>query len=155
MLRCTSLRKISLEIANSEANDVLTGLVLQSDLGKKRKTTLVPLIKHSEPPSCTTRVRRSTRCNKYDGFKPHNFSDSKPLKSKVKPRKNPVMLAPVEDDVPELPEKEQALVIASDNTTPIPVLQSIGINLCGVPPEDLSPKKLLVKLQEDGAEDKS
>jgi hypothetical protein len=28
-------------------------------------------------------------------------------------------------------------------------MQSIGINLCGVPPEDLSPQKLLASLQEE------
>jgi hypothetical protein len=27
--------------------------------------------------------------------------------------------------------------------TPVPVMQSIGVNLCGVPPEELSPEKLL------------
>jgi hypothetical protein len=145
----------SVDIAGSESNDVITDLVLSSDLGKKRKAPLVPVIKYSEPPSCTTQVHRSTRCNKYDGFKPHNFSNSKPLKSKVKPRKNHVMLVPADDEVSELTEKEQTLVTASDHTTPIPILQSIGINLCGVPPEDLSPKKLPAKLQEDGAEDKS
>jgi hypothetical protein len=143
---------IHLEEVAPETNGVITELVLQPDLGKKRKNTLIPL---PEPPSCTTQVHRSTRCNKYDGFKPNNFSDSKPLKSKVKPRKNPVLLTTVVDNAHDLPENEQAMVTAPDNTTPIPVLQSIGINLCGVPPEDLSPKKLLAKLQEDEAEDKS
>jgi hypothetical protein len=65
------------------------------------------------------------------------------------------MLVRADDEVSELTEKEQTLVIASNHTTPIPVLQSIGISLCGVPPEDLYPKKLLAKLQEDGAEEKS
>jgi hypothetical protein len=32
--------------------------------------------------------------------------------------------------------------------TPIAVIQSIGVNLCGVPSEELSPKKLLANLQE-------
>jgi hypothetical protein len=33
--------------------------------------------------------------------------------------------------------------------TPIPVIQAIGINLCDVPAEELSPKKLLAELQEE------
>jgi hypothetical protein len=49
------------------------------------------------------------------------------------------MLVLADDEVSEMTEKEQTLVIASDHTTPVPILQSIGINLCGVPPEDLSP----------------
>jgi hypothetical protein len=40
-----------------------------------------------ETPTCTNQVRRSTRCNTYNGFKPMIVSDAKPVKSKVKPRK--------------------------------------------------------------------
>jgi hypothetical protein len=39
-----------------------------------------------ETPTCTNQVRRSTRCNTYNGFKPKIVS-AKPVKSKVKPGK--------------------------------------------------------------------
>jgi hypothetical protein len=35
--------------------------------------------------------------------------------------------------------------------TPIPVIQAIGVNHCGVPAKELSPKKLLAALQEEEA----
>ena len=35
----------------------------------------------------------------------------------------------------------------------IQLLQNIGVRLCGVPAEDLSPRKLLARLQEDDVED--
>jgi hypothetical protein len=114
-------------------------------IGQKRKTTAV-----SVTPSCTTQVRRSTRCNKYDGFKPKIISDAKQVKSKVKPRKNPMMTAT------DGKTGDKVIVHSSDDSsnsnapphTPISVIQSIGVNLCGVPPEELSPKKLLANLQE-------
>jgi hypothetical protein len=114
-------------------------------IGQKRKTPAV-----SVTPSCTTQVRRSTRCNKYDGFKPKIISDAKQVKSKVKPRKNPMMT------VTDGKAVDKVIVHSSDDSsnsnapphTPISVIQSIGVNLCGVPPEELSPKKLLANLQE-------
>jgi hypothetical protein len=75
---------------------------------------------------------RSSRCNKYDGFKPTNFSDSKKAKSKVKPRKATSTLNVASDE--DTVEEGNAIVMAHvpDHTT-IHVLQAIGINLCGVP----------------------
>ena len=43
----------------------------------------------AETPEETSVVRRSTRSNKYDGFKQKSVSDAKPIQSKVKPRKVP------------------------------------------------------------------
>jgi hypothetical protein len=45
-------------------------------------------------PQETTAVRRSTRCNKYEGFKPKIISDAKHFKSKVKSRKIPSVPLP-------------------------------------------------------------
>jgi hypothetical protein len=102
-------------------------------IGQKRKTTSVSA---TVTPSCTTQVRRSTRCNKYDGFKPKIISDAKQAKSKVKPRKNPALT------VAEGKDADKVMVHSSDEFansgapphTPIPVIQAIGVNLCGVPP---------------------
>jgi hypothetical protein len=62
-------------------------------VGQNRKSS-----NGSETPLCTTQVRRSSRCNKYDGFKPTNFSDSKKAKSKVKPRKGTASLKIISDE---------------------------------------------------------
>ena len=51
------------------------------------------------------------------------------------------------------PEDQAAVVVFQDQgappPTPIQVLHNIGVRLCGVPPEELSPKKLLASLQEE------
>ena len=44
-------------------------------------------------PLDTTAVRRSTRSNKYDGFKINHASDTKRSKSRVKPRETPFVTA--------------------------------------------------------------
>jgi hypothetical protein len=120
---------------------------------KKRKNSDI-VLSPAEPLIYTTQVRRSARCNKYDGFKPKNLSEAKAAKSKVKPRKNPLLTVSVLEEEEIAKENTLALVNSSStDATPIPVLQSIGINLCAVPPEELSPKKLLAQPQDGGEED--
>jgi len=103
-----------------------------------------------DTPVVTSVVRHSTRSTRYDGFRVNNANEAKTTKSKVKPRISPA--APVPDfevqDVIEMEEKVGDL----PPHTPIPVIQAIGVNLCGVPPSELSPKKFLASLQ--GEEDK-
>jgi hypothetical protein len=117
--------------------------------GQKRKKTSAQT---ADPPTCTAQVRRSSRCNKYDGFKPKNISDTKLVKSKVKPRKGTSALSLCQNE-----ESSDAIILAQGIPphayTPIPVMQSIGINLCGLPPEDISPKKLLASVQETEEEE--
>jgi hypothetical protein len=62
------------------------------------------------------------------------------LVSKVKLRKTPAVVIKeiVVDDL-ENPEVEETMNILD---TPIRVIQDIGVNLCDVPLEELSPKKL-------------
>jgi hypothetical protein len=118
-------------------------------VGQKRKKTLL-----QDVPTCTNQVRRSTRCNKYNGFKPKIISDAKATKSKVKPRKTPSATVPVDVEQEELDMTEIApYSVQVPPITPVPVMQSIGINLCGIPPEDISAKKLLASLQEEESED--
>jgi hypothetical protein len=93
-------------------------------------------------------VRRSPRTNKYDGFKPKNDSDTKTVKSKVKPRKNPTIQRATADA-----SATTSTTVPAD--TPIHVLQAVGINLCGIPPDKVSPKKLLSSLQEESSSDSS
>ena len=52
----------------------------------------------------------------------------------------------------EQPDEHGALILHDKEVpppTPIQVLQNIGVRLCGIPPEEISPKKLLASLQED------
>lgn len=92
----------------------------------------------------TTLLRRSTRSTRYDGFRVPQPSDTKKVVSKVKPRNKPVLQA----------KNAAALNIASLSApppTPIPTIQNIGTNMCGIHPDDLSPKKLLASLQDDAS----
>lgn len=86
-------------------------------------------------PISTTEVRRSTRSNKYNGFRVTQPSDTRTASSKVKPRITPSAGSSsntedrVSDEIPP--------------PTPIPVLQAIGVNRCVVPAEELSEEALL------------
>lgn len=89
-----------------------------------------------------TQVRRSTRANKFDGFKTSQPKDIRVAKSKVKPRVVPS--ASVSSANP--PDDDRVSNMMKD--TPIPILQHMG-GTCGVPAQDLSPQKLLASSQED------
>jgi hypothetical protein len=126
-------------------NNQLTNLFV----GQKRKKTML-----QDVPTCTNQVRRSTRCNKYNGFKPKIIFDAKATKSKVKPRKTPSTTVSADLEQEELAMTEIVpYSMQVPPITPVPVMQSIGINLCGIPPEDISAKKLLASLQEEESED--
>jgi hypothetical protein len=103
-----------------------------------------------ETPLVTTQVRRSARANKYDGFKIHLISDTKIAKSKVKARVVPAVKKTLKK---KKSGGENIAQMAGEHNipppTPIATLQSIGVNLCGVPPEDVSPMKLLALPQEE------
>jgi hypothetical protein len=100
-----------------------------------------------DTPSVTTEVRRSPRQNKYDGFKVHQTTDAKINKSKVKPRKCPLIKPDVTDQQSKSNSTSEVLP-----PTPMPVLQQIGINLCGIHPSALSPQQLLADLPDDDVE---
>jgi hypothetical protein len=109
-----------------------------------------------EVPECTSQVRRSTRSNKYDGFNHKNLSEARAIKSKVKPRKIPCAKPHISKNKKMV--NSAALHLASDalKETPVPVMQSIAINLCGVPPDEISEEKLLgLPLEKDKAEEAS
>jgi hypothetical protein len=97
----------------------------------------------SEVPECTSQVRRSTRSNKYDGFNHKNLSEARATKSKVKQRK----ILAVQQKIQKPKKLSKNSIIQGGQSelvaTPIPVLQAIGINLCGVPPEELAEERLL------------
>jgi hypothetical protein len=93
----------------------------------------------------TTAVRRSPRNNIYKGFKVNMPTDSRKRKSKVVSRIVPDasftppkdVIEPARDEVPP--------------PTPIPILQKIGVNICGITHEELEKDKLEKK--DDEAED--
>jgi hypothetical protein len=103
-----------------------------------------------EIPLVTSQVRRSARSNKYDGFKVHLIYDTKPVKSKVKTRVVPFVKESMKKKRSRAEDNAQS---ASDNNvpppTPIATMQAIGVNLCGVPPEEVSLVKLLAQPQEE------
>ena len=89
-------------------------------------------------PLVSTQVRRSSRSNKYDGFKVPSILDVKAKKSRVKKITVPSVIDQKMDKVANLQIQEAGKGTSSTfPPTPIPVLQNIGIQRCGVPPEAL------------------
>jgi hypothetical protein len=124
--------ELSSSSASEQSND--TGLTV--DIKGKGKMV-------AEQPECTSQVRRSSRSNKYDGFNHKNLSEARAFKSKVKQRAIPS----VKQKILKKKKSSTAVIIQDDpsvqTATPIPVLQAIGINLCGVPQEELTEGRLL------------
>lgn len=90
-------------------------------------------------PIDSANLRRSTRANKYDGFKVTQSTDSRPYKSKVKARVIPA--APSSSSAPT-----QNILNNADEIpphTPIKEMQAEGMHLCVIPEEELTFEVLL------------
>ena len=97
-------------------------------------------------PVDTATLRRSNRTNKYDGFQVSATSETRLVKSKVKPRVVPAALTISEDansaaTTPAVPNTNDALPDVP-TPTPISTLQAIGTDLCAVPAEELTASAL-------------
>lgn len=91
----------------------------------------------------TTCLRRSTRSTRFDGFRVPQPSNIKKNASKVKPRKNTVVVYKSNATAPP-----NTIVIANPledvpAPTPFAIIQEIGTARCGIPPEGLCEEKLL------------
>ncbi|KAM0922039.1 hypothetical protein ACQ4PT_006447 [Festuca glaucescens] len=93
-------------------------------------------------------VRRSLRNNIYKGFKVNMPTDSRKRKSKVAARIVPEASSTPPKDIIE-PSREDSPTIPPP--TPISILQKIGVNICGIPPEELEKDKL-EKKEDEGKE---
>lgn len=101
----------------------------------------------------TTQLRRSTCLTRYVGFRVPQPMDIKPVVSKVKARVVPaITISSKATDPIGAAEKSDSKVAHVPPPTPIPTIQAISTNMCGVPPEDLSPRKLLASLQDEDSE---
>lgn len=94
--------------------------------GKKKKAQVV--IDPAE-------LRRSTRTNRYDGFKPPSMNEGRQVKSKVKPRNIAT--------TPDVKTSTSAIPADVPPPTPITTIQQIGTIKCGIPAEDPEASKLL------------
>ena len=95
----------------------------------------------------TVMLRRSAHTNKYDGFKVPPVSDRKLVLSKVKPRKDPVVQCSSTATMPCVSDKKDKVHSEIPPPTPISTIQSIGTNMCGLRPNQLSKQKLLASLE--------
>jgi hypothetical protein len=109
--------------------------IIQSKVDVSVKRARVTQKKHVQ---VTTAVRRSPRNNIYKGFKVNMPTDSRKVKSKVSNRVIPDINTPSKD-VFDPAEMDSPPV---SPPTPIPVLQKIGINICGIPEQELEKEKL-------------
>jgi hypothetical protein len=106
--------------------------------------------RHMPTPVTVQPVRRSTRSKRYQGFKSQGVSDTPKRKSHVKPRRTPSAIAASSSmQVLEASSSVQTRSeFAAPPETPVAVIRDIGTRLCGIPPEELSPQKLLASQHE-------
>ena len=90
----------------------------------------------------TVLLRRSARANKYDGFRVPPMSDRRIPVSKVKPRKDP-HIAGLSTAGSSSARNNEKVSDTVPPPTSIHAIQSIGTNMCGVHPSQLSEDKLL------------
>lgn len=100
----------------------------------------------------TAQLRRSTRSTRYDGFRVSQPSDNKKVVSKVKPRAVPKVHISTSATISATSLNSGQGNLGADSAVPPPTsittIQNVGTNMCGIPPQDLSPKILLASLQE-------
>ena len=113
-----------------EVVDAREDMFLDTAAKRKRRRLTAPLE--------VTRVRRSVRATRYKGFKAPSMSGIKRKESHVKPRKIPEMYVTTVEHEMEVQYSQSA-----PPPTPIKTLQHLGINICGVPPEELSEDNLM------------
>jgi hypothetical protein len=101
------------------------------------------------------RRRRSSRSNKYQGFKPKVVGDNPKRKSHVKPMCAPAKKQPVSAKLKGKEVSDEAdSSQAEDPTmkpTPIKFLQHVGGELCGIPAEEISEYQLLLPRKDGDA----
>ena len=126
-------------VAFSETSkDTVAGDITETLAGSSRAGAQGKRSKNKAPVSIAS-VHRSSRSNKYDGFKVHQVSDSKAKTSKVKPRVVPSALTIREvDDVEQIPPP-----------TPVRVIQQISAVLCAIPTEELTDEALMASQEEE------
>jgi hypothetical protein len=144
---------ISFEAPNVN-QETMEPLVIASTPSIKR-----PRYARKELVQVTTAVRRSPRNNIYRGFKVDMPTDAKKRQSKVKNRVIPDVSGNswlVSDSVATpakyVPDSDgQSTSPTIPPPTPVSILQKIGVNICGIPPEELEKDKLEQSGSDDGA----
>lgn len=96
------------------------------------------------PIDCSN-LRRSTRNNKYDGFKIHQPTDGRQYKSKVKARMIPSALN--SNTTQNTSGNTEATEVIPPPTT-IPMMQAIGVQLYAIPEEELTTDTLVKEPEE-------
>jgi hypothetical protein len=115
---------------------------------RRRNTTKIDVPVNVAP------VRRSERSKRFQGFKNNLVSDRPKRKSQVKPRRVPRAAASTVTEVASSSAAGQADDEAVLEPTPIPFLQHVGVQLCGVPPEEMSPALLMAPRSDEAPEER-
>ena len=134
-IRCFNTADVSVEPPPSDEQNLLRS----SSVAEHINYLLVNEQAHVD----TVMLRRSARSNKCDGFKVPPMSDKKLVMSKVKPRKVPDVQCSSSATLPCASDKKVKVNSVIPPPTPISTIQSIGTNMCGLHPNQLSKQKLL------------
>lgn len=92
-------------------------------------------------PIDTANLRRSNRSTKYNGFRVPQPSDSRQLKSKVKPRMIP-SAATATSQHTSIEQASDTEELAVPPPTPLATMQAVGTQLCAIPAEEVSDEDL-------------
>ncbi|KAM0894161.1 hypothetical protein ACQ4PT_024659 [Festuca glaucescens] len=98
-------------------------------------------------------IRRNERSKCFQGFKNNLVSDKPKRKSQVKHHHVPGAVASTVTEVASSSAAGQTDDEVVLEPTPIPFLQHIGVQLCGVPPEELSPALVMAPRRNEAPEE--
>lgn len=97
-------------------------------------------------PIDNSNLHRSTRNNKYDGFKIHQPTDSRSFKSKVKNKEVPSALKSITPGSSAESEASEATIETQiPPPTPIPTMQAVGVQLCAILEDELTEEALAME----------
>lgn len=123
---------------HSTATSLEIGLAQVPSLDSARPQPIRGRRLKAQVPISTTEVQRSTRSTRYDGFRASQPTDTRSTASKVKPRIIPLAVQGSSSAI-----VQDMTAKSTPPPTPIQIMQSIGVNRCAVPSEELTDEALL------------
>jgi hypothetical protein len=141
------------------SEDILSENVIanETSAGSRKRRRQLPELEPAADSVSETSVmlpRRSSRSNKFQGFKQIFVGDNPKRKSHVKPRSVPGKKRNILAKSKGKEVSHDGDAVATDDPvlkpTPVKFLQHVGVEICGIPAEEISADQLLLP-RKDGA----